>query len=298
MFSPLDTPYLTPSPAALHAQEWSIENGDSLEPLESSIPHWSQGTDIYVTRSIEIDRPEIIRTTGLPDAAVLGIAVSWFSDSTKFRRSVYRAPIGVEPVHIRARLSGDEISSTIKLRTSLILMNSLSFTPAWVASKPGSMLLREEVPISVEGDGSVFPMAVVDFTSTAYPNNASWYLVTSTQLEARFSSTFQVMINQRDEKLVKAIEATKPDREQTALLENLEHGVIATLLELAYFLRSEDSLDLEGHEDGSVGAVLAEFVVDSGDAAWDSESGSSRVSHRRAYFDSLARDIGAGRIIK
>lgn len=298
MFASLDTPYLTPTPDLLRAQDWSIEKGDALEPLESNVPNWTQGTDIYLTRSIEVDRSEILRAAGLPENAVIGIAVSWFSDSTKFRRSVYRAPIYDDPLYIRACLSGDEISSTIKIRTSLVLLTSHPEAPSWVANEPGAMLLKEEVPVSVEGDGSVFPMAVVDFASTTYPTNASWYLVTSTQLEARFSSTFQVMINERDTKLVKAIEATKPDREQTVLLENLEHGVVAALLELAYALRADDSLELEGHEDGSVGAVLAEFVDDSGDLALDADAGPSRIAYKRAFFESLARDIGAGRTIK
>lgn len=298
MFTSLDTPYLTPTPDVLRAQDWSIEAGGTLEPLESSVPNWSPGTDIYLTRSIEIDRSEVISAAGLPDDSVLGIAVSWFSDSTKFRRSVYRAPIYDEPLHIRARLSGDEISSTIKLRTSLVLLSSHPEAPSWIANEPGAMLLREEVPVSVEGDGSVFPMAVVDFASTTYPTNASWYLVTSTQMEARFSSSVQVLVNERDTKLVKAIEATKPDREQRVLLDDLEHGVIAVLLELAYSLRADGSLDLEEHEDGSVGAVLSGFVIDSGDVALDADNGPSRIAHRRAFFDSLAREIGAGRLIK
>lgn len=298
MFTSLDTPYLTPLPDVLRAQEWSIDDGDRPEPLESSIPNWTQGTDVYLVRSIEIDRSEALRAAGLPEHAVLGIAVSWFSDSTKFRRSIYRAPIYDEPLYVRARLSGDEISGTIKVRTSLVLLTSHPDAPSWVANEPGAMLLREEIPVSVEGDGSVFPMAVVDFASTTYPTNASWYLVTSTQLEARFSSTFQVMINERDAKLVKAIEAPKPDREQTVLLEDLEHGVLATLLEIAYSLRTEGFLEIEGHEDGSVGAVLAELVDDSSDVALDVNSGTSRIAHKRAFFDSLARDIGAGRTIK
>lgn len=298
MLTTLDTPYLIPPPDVVRAQEWSLEVGDALEPLQSSVPNWSQGTDIYVTRSIELDRPAAIEAAGLTKDAVFGIAVNWFSDSSKFRRSVYCAPIYDEPMHIRVRLSGDEISSTIKLQTSLVLLSYVPGASSWVANEPGAMLLNEEVPVSVEGDGSVFPMAVIDFASTAYPTNSSWYLVTSTLLEARFSSTFQVMINERDEKLVKAIEATKPDREQTALLDDLEHGVIATLLELAYALRSEGGLEIEGHEDGSVGAVLAEFVENSGDIALDSDMRLSQIAHRRAFFGSLARDIGAGRTIR
>lgn len=296
MFESPFAPYLTPSPSLIRADPWMIEVGETeTRPLESFINSWTQGTDIFLSRTIEIDRKELLQETLLPETTELAISVTWVSKSTKLKRRVYRAPISREPVHVRVRLSGDEVGSTITIVTSLILNARNSATSPWVAQRPGSILLRDRKIVALEGDGASFPMAVINFDSTVYPDFASWYLTSTTDLEASFTSTFQVMINEKDKQLVRAIEARNPSREQSVILEDLVNGVVATILELAYSLQNGGFLQGPGYEHGSVGAVLSGFIEDTNHLELDINADPSRVAYRRAFFESLARSIGAGR---
>lgn len=296
MFSPIDAPFLTPDPSHMHAESWHFSTGELRRELPSHLSHWTQGTSLRLTRNVQVDRCAILSQTGLPESARLGIVVSWMSGETKIRRRVFRADIEDSPLNLIANLDGDEIGGTISIRTSLILNESVQGVADWVASEVGSVLLQEDVRLSLGSGDTGFPMAVVDFAMTHLPPGASWHLETTTSLEARFSSSFQVLINDHDEKLVKAMEAEKPTREQALLLDNLMSGVMSQTLQLAYALRQSGELDLEGHEYGSVGEVLANLVKRTGDLPLEASPDVARWSLMRTQFEELTRDLGVGRI--
>lgn len=295
MFTPIFSPYLTPLSSVVLAQPWQLLSGEKYGDLPPFLSSWSQGTSLELTRTIEVNRAKLLEATQLPEDAELAVTVSWVSDATNIRRRVYRAAIGSQPVNIQIRLAGDEISGRISIHTNIILNNYLRGAPPWVAQDAGAIFLKEVCSTSLEGDGAVFPMSVIDFTRTRYPNSSSWYLEATTDLESRFSSSFQVLINENDKRLVKAIESANPTREQSALLNDLTGGIIASVLQLAYGLRSQGVLDLDGHEEGTVGEALAGFIKKTGDEAIEVSDDPLQMIRQRSMFESLARDIGAGR---
>lgn len=142
----------------------------------------------------------------------------------------------------------------------------------------------------------MFPMSVIDFAKRTYDSRASWFVETSTDLEANFSSVFQVMINEQDKALIKAIEAEKANREQQALLDELSSGVMQVVLELAYALKSTGELDSPDHGDGSVGQVLHGLVDQTGDLDLGDLRDPSQIARRQSRFQALARGIAAGRV--
>lgn len=295
MFKAVETPYLTPDPAVVTAENWHLEAGDERIPLPDQFESWSQGTSLRLTRSIEIDLPTLLSQSGLPNTAEIGVSVSWMSNSTKIRRRVFRSAISDEPISVTANLSGDEISGEVDLRTSVILNSAIQGTDPWVASEAGSILLVEKRVFRLGLSESGFPMSVVDFAVTTLPIEASWHLETSTALEDRFSSSFQVLVNERDEKLIKAMEADKPTKDQSLILQNLMAGVMEETLRLAYALRSNGELALEGYEYGSVGEVLSNLVKRTGDVSLDSLTDPSQLASARAQFEAMARKLGVGR---
>lgn len=297
MFSPIDAPFLTPDASNMHAEAWHYSTGEIRRELPSHLSDWTQGTSLRLTRNLQIDRSVILRQAGLPENVRLGVAVSWMSGETKIRRRVFRSDIDDSPLNVIANLNGDEIGGTIAIRTSLILNETVEETEDWVASEVGSVLLQEDVRLSLGSGDTGFPMAVVDFAMTHLPPGASWHLETTTSLEARFSSGFQVLINDHDDKLVKAMEAEKPTKEQALLLDNLMSGVMSQTLQLAYALRRSGELELEGHEYGSVGEVLANLVKRTGDLPLEASPDAARWSLMRTQFEELTRDLGVGRII-
>lgn len=295
MFKAVEAPYLTPEPAVVTAENWHLEAGDERIPLPDQFESWSQGTSLRLTRRIEIDLPTLLSQSGLPNTAEIGVSVSWMSNSTKIRRRVFRSAISDEPISVTANLNGDEISGEVDLRTSVILNSAIQGTEPWVASEAGSILLVEKRVFGLGLSESGFPMSVVDFAVTTLPIEASWHLETSTALEDRFSSSFQVLVNERDEKLIKAMEADKPTKEQSLILQNLMAGVMEETLRLAYALRSNGELALEGYEYGSVGEVLSNLVKRTGDVSLDSLTDPSQLASARAQFEAMARTLGVGR---
>src|SRR5699024_8316696 len=124
---------------------------------------------------------------------------------------------------------------------------------------------------------------------------ASWHVETSTDLDADFSAMFQVLINEQDTELVAAIESDKPNQRQQALLDELSSGVMQTVLEVAYAMKSEGTLD-GGFPDGTVGDVLARLVDQTGDVDLGDLSEIAESSRRRTVFQAMARKMSAGRM--
>lgn len=289
-------PYLTPPAETVEMLQWHRIYGDEQHPLEPLLSDWTPGSDIRLSRVISIDLPEVFASTGLPDDTTLGIVVSWVSSSTKIRRRCYLKRNPEERQLIEIILPGDEIGGTLEIDTSLVVLKSPESLAPGIAHWPGSILLRDAQKLILEGDGSSFPMAVVNFNHTRYNPSASWHLETTTNIDANFSATFQVLINERDEKLVKSIEADRPNKEQTILLQDLSAGVMEVLLDLAYALEHQGTLNMSApQEDGSVGSVLQGLINRTGNIDLGDFSDPGNSSYRRSQLQGMARDIAAGR---
>ena len=297
MFRTIQAPYLTPESSVIVAEDWHLLRSSERVPLPEFLDDWTPGTSLQLSRNIEVDRDRLLEEARLPKDAELAVAVSWISGSSKIRRCVFRAVIGEEPLNVMPTLNGDEIGGKVTVRTSIILNAPLESKNFWIAHEVGSVLLYEEVSVSLDRSESGFPMAVIDFAASPYPADASWHLETTTVLESRFTSGFQVLINDRDKKLVKAMEAVNPTKEQRLLLDDLMSGVMAQTLMLAYALRRTGELELEGHEYGSVGEILANLVKRTNDLPIDVSADPSRWSLMRTQFEDIVRTLGIGRIL-
>ena len=296
MFSTPAAPYLTPDPNSLRASNWQIYEGEDLKELPASLENWAQGTDIELTRVIEADADSIRSTTGLPDSAELALSVSWMSDATKIRRRVFRHAVNDHETKIEIKLSGDEIGGRLELRTSLILAEDLKDVDPLIASETGAVLLQERVHFAVECGGTAFPMAVIDFDASPYPVHASWHLVTTSRFDARFSSSFQVLINEQDRSLVKAIEAQKPTKEQKALIDTMMGGIMSDMIQFAYSVQGQADLELAAGDDGTVGSVLWNLLEITGNRAVEITDEPLKLSYQRTLFESMTRSMGVGRL--
>lgn len=296
MFSTPAAPYLTPDSESLKASNWQIYEGEEIKDLPDSLESWAQGTDIELARIVEVDTDSIRSAAGLPDSAELALAVSWMSEATKIRRRVFRHPVDDHEMKIEIKLSGNEIGGRVELRTSLILAKELNDVDPWIANETGAVLLQERMHFAVEGGGSAFPMAVIDFDASPYPAQASWHLVTTSRFDARFSSSFQVLINEQDKTLVKAIEAQKPTKEQKALIDTMMGGIMSEMIQFAYSVKGQDDLELASGEDGTVGSVLWNLLEITGNKSIEITDEPLKLSYQRTLFESMARSMGAGRL--
>lgn len=297
MIQDIWAPYLTPPVETAEMLPWYRVDAEEERPLEPLLADWTPGADIRLSRAVGIDLNEVRKSAGLDNNVTLGLVVSWISSSTKIRRRCFLKANPDSREVIEVILSGDEIGGTLELDTSLVVLDYPSDPIPGVAHLSGSILLRDSQKVILEGDGSSFPMAVVDFNHTRYNPSASWHLETTTNIEANFSATFQVLINSRDEKMVKSIEADRPTKEQIILLQGLSAGVMEALLDLAYALEYEGTLDSSApQEDGTVGSVLQGLIVQTGNLDLGDFSDPGKSSYRKSQLQGMARDIAAGRV--
>ena len=275
---------------------WNVQWNGSVAPLGSVLDGWASGDDVTISRIVRLDLDEIRTECGISADATLGLSVSWISDSTKIRQRIYLNRSLSNRNEIEVVLPGDRIGGTVEISTSLIVVASPVMKEKWIAQLPGSILVKDVDKVTLEGEGSMFPMAVVDFDGRVYDSSASWFVETSTDLEANFSATFQVMVNEKDKALVKAIEEDKPSRDQVNILDNMESGVMQVVLELAYTLKNRgDLLDFE-YGDGTVGETLWNLIEQTGNRNLDDMTDPSQIATRSAVFQGMARDLSAGRV--
>lgn len=296
MIRNISAPYVLPREECVEMSPWSVQWNGSVAPLGSVLDGWASGDDVTISRIVRLDLDEIRMECGISADATLGLSVSWISDSTKIRQRIYLNRSLSNRNEIEVVLPGDRIGGTVEISTSLIVVASPVMKEKWIAQLPGSILAKDVNKVTLEGEGSMFPMAVVDFDGRVYDSSASWFVETSTDLEANFSATFQVMVNEKDKALVRAIEESKPSKDQICILDNMQSGVMQVVLELAYTLKHRgDLLDFE-YGDGTVGETLWNLIEQTGNRNLDDMTDPSQIATRSAVFQGMARDLSAGRV--
>lgn len=289
MIRPVTAPYLVPDPDVLELGDWLLVNGEETEPLGAYVEYWTTGNDLLLNRSVTLDSDRVREECRLPGDAPLGIVVSWMSSSSKMRQQARVVDCSGGPTSLRATLPGDRIGGRVEVSTSLVLLEDIADPPAGAPHRAGSILVRDVVGVALEGDGSMFPMAVADFREHVLPESASWYVRTSTNPDTSFSGTFQVLVNELDQKLVTAIKAEKPSREQRLRLDHLCVGVLETVLDLAYQMRSDGILDGSPREEGTVGFVLEDLINSNQDIISEGHYEVERGPDRRVLLQGIAR---------
>lgn len=272
-----------------------VDRGQSI-PLVSPVEDWVTGTDLSLSRGVLVDLTALRDQCRLPPDTPVTLVVSWRSDASKIQRQLFTRPLDGSRNEIQVTLPGAEIGGTVHISTTVALLEDIVEPAAGAPHMRGAILSRDRVSVTLEGEGSMFPMAVVDFTTRTYDDRASWFVETSTDLSANFSSEFQVFINERDKTLIKAIEAENATREQQALLDELSSAVMQVVLELAYALKANGDLGPEEYGDGSVGQVLRGLIEQTGDLDLGDMYDPSQIAWRQSRFQAMARRIAAGRI--
>ncbi|MFE5878653.1 hypothetical protein ACFQ6H_25615 [Rhodococcus sp. NPDC056506] len=289
----LDASYVLPHADHVNFGHWQNLDGNEA-PLGDEYPDWGGGTDIHLSRTLRVDETAIRAELRLTDEVPLRITTSWIASTSKIRRCVGHAEVagGVETISVV--LSGNELGGIVTLRTTLSI-GANPTAPAGFPRLPGSVLALDEHRFILEGQSSTFPIGVIDFRTTPFDDNASWHLTTSTQLEASFTGRFRLEINDRDKALVGAIEATKPNNAQKALLDELMSGVGGLLVELAGLADAEGTLSSDIFDEDSIGGVLQDLLKRSAFVDPGAGDGPDSLAHRLAAVQGAVRRLGFGR---
>jgi hypothetical protein len=272
----------------LDAQEWC--------PLPDEVDGWDPGTNLRVARRVQVDAGRLFQETGLqPEDTAL--TISWTSSTTDMTEA--SAPVRFGPngtVVADTILVGERLSGILTLRTTVSLARPPATRAVGVAAVPGSVLAEHVQRVVLENVSSMFPVHEIDFSHTRLSPTASWHLETSTDLTAPFYGTFRVLINKRDRELSAAVARGAKDKRQQVLLDELQAGVAALLLELALHLRDELAEREEWPPD-SVGDILSRTVAASPLSAAAPPS-PVELADFRTQIAGAIRHLGRGRVFQ
>ncbi|MGA4993733.1 hypothetical protein [Nonomuraea bangladeshensis] len=289
-------PYLIPRPGTVVWEPWFLLDADEWKPMPDAIDGWDPGTDLRVARRVRVDASRFLQETGLTLTDV-ALTVSWTSSTTDMTEAAPVARFDSNGTAlIDATLVGERLSGILLLRSTVSLTGVAPGREVGVASVPGSVLTEHSQRVVLESMSSMFPVHEIDFSHTRLSSTASWHLETTTELTAPFYGTFRVLINKRDRELRTAVARGAKDKRQQALLDELQAGVAALLLELALHLR-EELAEREEWPPDSVGDVLARTLAAS-PLHLVAPPGAVEVAEFRTQISGAVRNLGRGRIFQ
>lgn len=288
-------PFRVPSSESWRVGEWQLLRDGGWQALPDVLEDWDADTALHVRQIIDVDLEVIIEQSGLDLGATLVVTASWSSSSNQMTDLIDRVCVTERVVTLEATLPQGRIGGVLTITTSLAL-GATGNTGAVAAPKePGSILLDSTTTVALQGDGAMFPVAVIDFAATPFDVESSWVLEVSSDLEAPFLGVVQLLVNERDEELVRAITRPSSDASDRQLVFALEEGVAGVLAEAALAVRNE-LRDGGAWETGTVGSVLNSMLDDVESRGLSLPgSGPEAVSDFRSRLSGVVRSLGYGR---
>lgn len=290
-------PFLVPNEGTWQLGGWYLFREDAWQPLPDVLDDWDPDTDLHLRMTVEVERAAVAEQILMADDVPLVVTATWFSSSNQMTEIISRVEVDSHVVSLESTIPAARIGGVLSIVTTLSLARPA--TGASIASprEAGSVLLRAEQLVALQGDGAMFPVAIIDFAATPFDVDASWMLEVSSELEAPFLGVFQLLVNSRDGDLVRAVTRPGHDARLQHMLLDLEEGVAGVMAECAL----KASAELQAVDDwdvGTVGSVLSlmlEHLTSKGLAA--PGSGLEAIADFRSRLSGIVRSLGYGRII-
>jgi hypothetical protein len=222
------------------------------------LPDWDYQTDLSLQRLVRIDVDRARAEAGLSSDAALVLTAVWSSTGSNLRAPAQRlelAGVGTNTVELIVRLRGADLGGRLILDTALVLAAPNALGSPIVPHRAGSVLWSDRCVVRLQGDAPQFPMAVIDFAKTSFPNSAAWHLQISSNLEAATMGSLLLLVNERNIAVAAAFQnAAKPRPIDRVVLSAVYADAARIMIE--HGLRDDDFVDDEDFPEDSVGATL------------------------------------------
>ncbi len=284
-------PYLVPIPSTVQWGTWELWEDEAWVPLPYELEGWDSGTDLVLRRTVQVLADAFTAETYLLPSEVR-VTASWTSSTTDMTDASTPVPLGSDgSALLQFRVAGSRIAGVLTIRTTLALHHPPVTQQLGAARIPGSVLTEDQRGVALDRTTSMFPVHEVDFAGTPLPPDASWHLETTTDFDAPFLGTFQLLLNSRDRELCAAVRNPK-DKRQLALCDELQGGVAMLMLEIA--VRARDELLERTWASDSVGDVFSRLLRNSG-LETDIYPATPGMSRFRSRVAQAVRRSGQGR---
>jgi hypothetical protein len=251
-------PYRVPPRDVVAAEAWSLVTPDGEVPLPEAIDDWDYQMDLHLRRRVQVDLARARAAAGLPEDTDLLLSVVWTATGSNLRgpgRLARLSGVGPNTVDLDVRLRGADLGGVLLLDTALVLAERRDDARPAAPRRAGSVLWDDGVELRLQGDAPQFPMAVIDFSHTSFPNGAAWHIQISGELDSAAMGSLLLLVNERNTATAEAFQnAARPRAVDRVVLSAVYADVARTMIE--YALSQEDFTDEADHPEDSLGATL------------------------------------------
>jgi len=226
--------------------------------LPEALPDWDYQMDLHVRRTVRVDLDQARAQSGLPTDAALILAAVWTATGSNLSGPAEHVRLtdgGTRVVVLEFRLRGSDLGGLLMLDTALVLAEHRSDARPSSPRRAGSVLWSDRDFLRLQGDAPQFPMAVIDFARTSFPDHAAWHLQISGSLESATMGSLLLLVNERNTVTATAFEnAGKPRPVDRIVLSAVYADAARIMVEHA--LSNDDFAEDSDFPEGSLGATM------------------------------------------
>lgn len=251
-------PYRIPSEDTVAVGPWRLVVEDGEVPLPPALPHWDYQMDLRLRRDVRVDVDRVRRQSGLPADAPLLASTVWTATGSNLSGPAQRVRLvdsGRDTARFDFLLHGADLGGLLRLDTALVLGERRETGRGSSPRRAGSVLWSDRTELRLQGDAPQFPMAVIDFARTSFPDGAAWHLQISGGMEHATMGALLLLVNERNEATATAFRnAARPRPVDRIVLSAVYADAARTMLEHA--LAQDDFTEDADYPDESLGATL------------------------------------------
>lgn len=251
-------PYRVPAEDVVTPALWRLVVEDGEVALPEALPDWDYQMNLHLRRALRVDLDRVRRQTGLSANAALMLSVVWTATGSNLSGPAQQIRLsqgGISTVECDVRLRGADLGGLLLLDTALVLAERMNDARPSSPRRAGSVLWSDRETLRLQGDAPQFPMAVIDFARTSFPDDAAWHLQISGGLESATMGALLLLVNEQNTVTATAFQnAGKPRPVDRVVLSAVKADTARIMVEHA--LAHDEFVEDADFPDGSLGATL------------------------------------------
>ncbi|WP_206306222.1 hypothetical protein [Streptomyces humi] len=251
-------PYRAPTEDVVVSEPWRLMVEDGEVSLPEALPDWDYQMDLHLRRALRVDLDRVRRQTGLPESAALMLSVVWTATGSNLSgpaQHVRLSESGTRTVEFDVRLRGADLGGLLLLDTALVLAERMADARPSAPRRAGSVLWSDRETLRLQGDAPQFPMAVIDFARTSFPDNAAWHLQISGGLESATMGALLLLVNEQNTVTATAFQNAARPRPVDRIVLSAVYADAARIM-VEHALTQDDFAEDADFPDGSLGSTL------------------------------------------
>ncbi|MEU8650384.1 hypothetical protein [Streptomyces sp. NPDC048737] len=251
-------PYRAPAEDVVTPEPWRLVLEEGEVPLPEALPDWDYHMDLHVRRTVHVAVDRARQQSKLTNGAKLVLSAVWTATGSNLSGPAQRVGLcetESSTVEFDFRLSSADLGGLLLLDTALLLAERRPDAPPSSPRRAGSVLWSDRETLRLQGDAPQFPMAVIDFTRTSFPDDAAWHLQISGGFEGATMGALLLLVNERNTVTTMAFQnAARPRPIDRVVLSAVYADAARIMIEHA--LSHEDFGEETDYPDGSLGSTL------------------------------------------